>query len=69
MTVCPRLGRAHEDAPSLCASVAEHARRGVDQIKLYARLDAAMLAAGAAEARRQGKFVLAHLGGGVKVRA
>jgi hypothetical protein len=60
------MGRAHVDEAALRQSVREHAAAGVDQIKLYARLDAKMLSAGAAEARLEHKYVLAHLGAGGK---
>jgi hypothetical protein len=56
---------AASDAGELEASVDEHVAAGVDQIKLYARLDKTMLAVGAGRAKEHGKFVLAHLGGQV----
>ena len=56
------MGRPHADADALCASIRRHVTQGVDQIKLYAGLDAGMVRAGVAEAQRLGKFVVAHLG-------
>lgn len=55
--------REHSSAEALERSVTEHCDAGVDQIKLYARLDAALLATGAQVAKAHGRFVLAHLGG------
>lgn len=59
--------REHSTADELAASVEEHVAAGVDQIKLYARLDKEMLAVGAGAAKRHSKFVLAHLGGQAQV--
>lgn len=56
------MGRPHTDADALRASIQLHVEAGVDQIKLYAGLDAGMVRAGVAEAHRLGKFVVAHLG-------
>jgi len=56
------MGRPHADADALRASIRQHVAAGVDQIKLYAGLDAGMVRAGVAEAHRLGKFVVAHLG-------
>lgn len=56
------MGRAHTDADALRLSIQHHVAAGVDQIKLYAGLDAGMVRAGVAEAHRLGKFVVAHLG-------
>ncbi len=56
------MGRPHADADALRASIQLHVAAGVDQIKLYAGLDAGMVRAGVAEAHRLGKFVVAHLG-------
>lgn len=55
------MGRPHADADALRASIQLHVAAGVDQIKLYAGLDAGMVRAGVAEAHRLGKFVVAHL--------
>jgi imidazolonepropionase-like amidohydrolase len=57
----PRFGRAHLDDASIVASIREHVERGVDQIKLYAGLDPALLRVAVAESRKLGKFTLAHL--------
>ena len=56
------MGRPHADTDALRASIQHHVAVGVDQIKLYAGLDAGMVRAGVAEAHRLGKFVVAHLG-------
>ncbi len=58
----PRMGRANADADAVRRSVREHISAGVDQIKLYPRLDIEMLAAGVDEAHRLGKPATAHLG-------
>ena len=57
-----QMGRSHADADALRASIQMHVARGVDQIKLYAGLDAGMVRAGVAEGHRLGKLVVAHLG-------
>ncbi len=51
----------HAQADALRALIQFHVAAGVDQIKLYAGLDAGMVRAGVAEAHRLGKFVVAHL--------
>jgi imidazolonepropionase-like amidohydrolase len=53
--------KRHTDSQSLRASIREYVERGVDQIKLYASLDAKLMRVGIEEAHLQGKFVLAHL--------
>lgn len=59
----PRLGRGHTSTDEIRDSVREHVQRGVDQIKLYAKLTPDLFAAGVDESHKLGKFVLAHLGG------
>lgn len=58
----PRMGCSNADEAALRDSIRHHAARGVNQIKLYAKLDVALFAAGADEAHRHGKRVTAHLG-------
>jgi imidazolonepropionase-like amidohydrolase len=53
--------KRHTDEKSLRASIRENVTRGVDQIKLYASVDAKLLKAGVEEAHSLGKFILAHL--------
>jgi len=57
-----RMGKPHADAEALRASVRHEVGRGVDAIKLYAGLNLELLSAGIDEARRHGKFTVAHLG-------
>jgi imidazolonepropionase-like amidohydrolase len=57
-----RMGRPHADEKALRASVRQEVEKGVDQIKLYARLDLPLLSAGVDEAHRNKKWALAHLG-------
>jgi imidazolonepropionase-like amidohydrolase len=56
-----QVAKRHHDPAQLRASIRENCERGVDAIKLYASITPEMMRAGVDEARRQGKFVLAHL--------
>jgi len=56
-----QVAKRHTDAEGLRASVRENADRGVDAIKLYASITPDLMLAGIQEAKKHGKFVLAHL--------
>ncbi|MFH1571728.1 MAG: amidohydrolase family protein [Gemmatimonadota bacterium] len=59
----PILGRAHADRQAIEASVGELVAQSVDAVKLYCNVTRDQLDGAAAAAHRQGKHVLAHLGG------
>lgn len=51
----------HNDNNGLLHAIRDHVNRGVDQIKLYAGINADMLRVGVDEAHTNGKYTLAHL--------
>jgi imidazolonepropionase-like amidohydrolase len=57
------LGRGNADEETMRATIREHCARGVDAIKLYAKLGLDLFRVGVDEAHAQGMKVLAHLGG------
>ena len=58
----PLIGRGHDDAAAIGASVAELSEAGVNAIKLYAHLEEPQLRAAVDAAHDRGIKVLAHLG-------